>query len=410
MKKNALFPIFFVFFLDNFGFALVIPLLAPLLLNPEYGLLSKDVLVSTRNLLLGLLIAAYPFAQFFGAPLFGEFSDRFGRKKAFYFTISGILVGYLISGFSLLGSHFWLFFVSRLITGFFSGNLSICLAAISDMSPDAKERAKNFGLIATLAGVSWIIAMIVGGDVSDPQILHFFNPSLPFWITAFLSFLSLLAIGKLFKETHPFDSREIKFNFGQGIRHIILSFKLKQVRVFYLVHFLWLLGWVIAIQWFSGYSIERYHVSQERFTTVFIILGVVWSFGSSIINRILIQNYSLTTICLAGLLLISISFAIGFKAPTFEIFSLFYLISALIASFVWSNILNLISISASGEVQGKVMGVGQSMMAFAQVIGPIIAGVIATKELKYLFGYTALFVFVAFLILLIQQSFKRKKT
>ena len=169
------------------------------------------------------------------------------------------------------------------------------------------------------------------------------------------------------------------------------------------------MGWVVAIQWFSAYSIEKYHVTQAKVTTVFVLLGIVWTIGSSVINRILIQRYKIASICVAGLFLISVCFGIGFKSPTFEIFSVFYLLSSLIAAFVWSNIVNLISISASNEVQGKIMGVGQSMMSCSQILGPILAGLVAIYQLGDLFLYAALFVFVSFFLLLLRQVLMKKR-
>ncbi|MCK4934792.1 MAG: MFS transporter, partial [Simkaniaceae bacterium] len=182
--KTSLLPVYFVFFLDNFGFGLVFAIFGPLILNPEFGMLSPGMTAGERNIFLGILFAAFPLTQLFGAPIVGDIADRFGRKKAFYITILGTTLGYILSGAAITFHSYSFLFFSRLVTGFFAGNLSICLASIADLSPDEESRAKNYGMISTLGGVSWILSMLIGGFLSDPKALTFANPSIPFFLTA----------------------------------------------------------------------------------------------------------------------------------------------------------------------------------------------------------------------------------
>ncbi|MEI6531451.1 MAG: MFS transporter, partial [Chlamydiota bacterium] len=73
--------VFFTCFLDAFGIGLVFPLLSPLLLDPAQGFLPLLNSDSMRGALLGFALAAYAFAQFFSAPVFGTLSDHKGRRK-----------------------------------------------------------------------------------------------------------------------------------------------------------------------------------------------------------------------------------------------------------------------------------------------------------------------------------------
>jgi MFS family permease len=45
---------------------------------------------------IGLLLAAYPLAQFFGAPLLGSVSDRIGRKPVLLFSIVGTGASFVV--------------------------------------------------------------------------------------------------------------------------------------------------------------------------------------------------------------------------------------------------------------------------------------------------------------------------
>ncbi|MCB1085230.1 MAG: MFS transporter, partial [Chlamydiia bacterium] len=210
-SKLELLPIYFVLFIDNFGFAIIFATFGSLFIDPSYGFISSATPPVMRNIMLGVALALFPLGQFVGAPFLGDIADHFGRKRAFYITILGGVLGFLLSGLAIFLHSYTLLILTRLLTGFFSGNLSICLASIADLSPDEKTRAKNFSIIIITTGLSWMIAMLTGGYLSNPNLSKHFNPALPFFVTALLSFISFLTILVFYKETHA-GEKKIHFN------------------------------------------------------------------------------------------------------------------------------------------------------------------------------------------------------
>src|SRR3990172_8987729 len=93
--------ILFTFFVDNLGWSIVFPIFAPFFLDSQNLLFGSEVAISTRTTLLGVFLAAFPFAQFFGAPLLGELADKSGRKKALILSIFLTFIGYIICGWSI---------------------------------------------------------------------------------------------------------------------------------------------------------------------------------------------------------------------------------------------------------------------------------------------------------------------
>ncbi len=111
----------------------------------------------------GLLVAAYAVAQLATAPLWGRFSDRYGRRPA-------ILAGLVLSGLgfllfaasgaepvvSLLGTKIslWVLLLSRFAQGAGGGTIAVVQAYVSDSSTP-ENRAKVLGWVtaATSAGV-----------------------------------------------------------------------------------------------------------------------------------------------------------------------------------------------------------------------------------------------------------------
>lgn len=401
-------PVYFVFFLDNFGFSLVFTIFGPLLLNPEFGLLSSDVSVGMRNFLIGLLFAIFPFAQLFGAPIIGDLADHYGRRKTFVITIVGSIIGYVLSAIAILIHSYSLLLISRLLTGFVAGNLSLCLASIADLSPSEESRGRHYGFIAMTAGLSWVIAMITGGYLSDEHIYHVFNPALPFLIAGLLSMIALWSIFALFKETHPTQAKKLRFDFLRGCHNVITSFKIKEVRWLYLIYFLWVIGWGATIQWFTPFSMERFRISQIEIAWILVGFGLAWSIGGSLVNWFLLKHLSSRVVAKIALVITTL-FVIGSAVCyVYALFTWLYVLSAVFAGVAMSNILNLISLSAPGSMQGKVMGLSQSTMALGWIIGPILGGALADGlSIDTIYYFAALFLLGAFVLMLYDSLYSK---
>jgi DHA1 family tetracycline resistance protein-like MFS transporter len=373
--SRSLIPVFLTYFLDNFGLAIIYPIFTPLLLKSNISFLSTATAFFERTLTLGLLIASFPLAQFFGAPLIGQFSDRYGRKRSFYITILGTAIGYVLTALSISSPSLALLFMSRFITGLFAGNLTICLAAVADLSPDEHSRARNFGHISAIGGLSFILAILLGGLLSDPSLSHHFSPSFPFWMTAGLSFLNFGVMVLLFRETHPTQSRLTIHPF-KGVKYIKLGLESLSLRYLFVVNFFFKFGWVALMQFYPSFLISRYHYHIDQITFSLVLVGVIWSLANLFINKPLAERvYPPKTFfyCLLLLGLLSLIEMIHWSQVPFF---LFFYPAVACASLSWTNGLTSISLKASHEMQGSILGINQSVTSAASVFGSALGGVL----------------------------------
>jgi MFS transporter, DHA1 family, tetracycline resistance protein len=406
-RSKSLFTAFFVICLDNFGFGLVFVLFAPLLLDPSYGFFSTSVSFATKNLYLGILLAAFPLMQFFGAPLFGDFSDVYGRKKALYLTIIGTLIGYFFSGFAITVKDYYLLLLSRIITGFFAGNLSISLAIISDLSKNEKTRAKNLGYVTIVFGLTWPLAILAGGYLSDPSLYFLFSPQLPFWLAVILSCILLYAVKKLYQEPIKVKQK-VRIDFTKAIGNIIEAFQIKPMRIFLLILLLWTFSWMLAVQWYMPYAMEQFSISQELAASGLFIQGFFWLLGGSILKPYLLKRYNTLKIALLTFFCTSLFLAFSSFSYFFWPFSILYGFSAVFGAVSLSASLNLISLSASAHIQGKAMGMGQSMIALGSIFVPFMGGILGNTDIRLLYPISAIIMSLGFCLLL-KKNWEKKK-
>lgn len=397
MRKSSLFPIFLVYFLDTLSLAVVFPLFSSLILTTQFTIVPLSESLSTRTAMLGILNASFPLALLIGAPIMGDLSDNFGRKRTFLVTIFATIIANLISGTAIYFQNYSLLLVSRFLGGFFSSNLTLCLATISDISPNAKSRAKNFGSLTAIGGLSWVLAMIIGGDLSSRELNPNFSPTLPFWIVAAIGLFNLVILYFFFAETHPIRTRS-KLRFSPILHHIVHAYRTERLRPLFIVQFFLMFGWFFIFQWFSGYSVVYYHRLRDITAISLSVMGLFWMLGAAALNRFFIQRFPLKKIPLYCLLLVTLLlFLTSYLLQYWTLVALDCL-TALLVSLTTANLFSLISLNAPESVQGKIMGLSQSVVTVCLFAVPVVGSFTSLQNVSLYYRIAAFSALIAFVL------------
>lgn len=387
-----------VYFLDNFALAVVYPVFTPLFFgkNGYWTFLDSN----SRLLYLGMLIAAFPFAQFFGSPVIGSLADRFGRKKTFYCTLLGEITGFTLSGIAIALKAYPLLFFSRLLTGFFAGNFTVCLAVFADLYTSKRARFHGFGSLIAAGGLSFIIAISVGGLLSNHQLVTYFNPSYPFWFTAILSTINLVLVSIFFKETGVISS-------CKPLRHIIQICRnenYKNVRNLYLIYFLLMLAWMPALQFLSPLLWVDYKATSLDITSIFGCMGIIWLVSSAMLNRTLLEMLQAKRVMYWAMPLGAAGLVATTVPYTLTTFIVFISIATCGTALAWVNNLGLISTYTDPKQQGKVLGLNQSVGALAMMIGPFLSVFAGNHNLHLIYVISAISLLMSLLILYFKKT------
>lgn len=381
--RRSFLSVLFTFFIDNLGWSIVFPILAPLFLDTQAHFFAKHATFYERTILLGFFLAAFPLAQFFGSPLLGEWADRHGRKKALLVSLFLIFVGNLLTAWSIHIRHLPLLFIGRIVTGLFSGNLSVCMATIADLSPDEKAKVKNFGYLSVLGGFSFIFGAFLGGKLADPEISQLFNPAFPIWIASGLTFLNFLFVLFSFKETLLHKKRE-KIDFFESVHNIQMALKTENIKTFYIIYFLFLFAWSLLFQLLPVLVVEKFNFNASAISNLAVFMGICWTIGAGFVNKILVKYFSPKIILHFTLWAFSV-FCISVAFPTQLLWvGLILGGSLLIGGAAWPLCTGAISNLASKEIQGKILGISQSMQSLAMALSPIIGGLAYDKGGSFL--------------------------
>ncbi len=373
-KKVSMFTLFSTIFLDNLGFSIVIPVIAPLFFDPHASIFPDNYSFAIRSIILGFLIAAHSIAQFFGAPILGGLSDRIGRKKVLLISLAGSAISYLIFGFGIAINNIFLLFLSRIISGFSGGNTSTVMSAIADIS-DKKHKASNFSMIGTAFALGFIIGPYIGGRLSDPNTISWFNYSTPFWFVFVLTILNLLLTAWKFHETIKVKINK-KINVFTGLKDIHTAFKLVHFRTIFFIIFLLVFGFSFFTQFFQVFLLHKFNYSQTQIGDLFAYTSVWIALGQIFINRPLSKRFNPQKVLYFSIILLSISL-MTILIPN-KAYILFFILPfvAVLQGIAHSNSNALVSNISHENSQGEILGISQSVQSVAYAIPPIISGFI----------------------------------
>ena len=395
LRKNLhLLPLLLTVFIDSLGFGLVMPLLAPLLMDPSSSFLSETTSIESRGWIFSFVIASYCIGQFFGSPILGAISDRLGRKKILMATIVFGFAGYVLGAisvgfFSVIG-----LFVARVMAGVAAGNYPIAQSYIADET-EGKNKAKTFGLLGMAWGTGFVIGPYVGGKCVDESVCSLFNWSTPFWIAALLCLANLILV-ILFLKDSSFVPKIRKISLTAGFIDVKKAFQHPKLRVLFQVMFIFCFGWGFFIEFSPFFLIRKLNFSVGDIANFFALVGLWVAVCQGILIRPLLKRFSSQALLACALLGFSVLlFATSFVKTSFQIF-MFLPFLAFVESLIFPSASSMISNHTPKENQGEILGIYNSLQWAAIGITPLFSGSFIIKFPSLPFTVSSFCMFLAF--------------
>jgi DHA1 family tetracycline resistance protein-like MFS transporter len=146
--RSPLPTLFLTAFIDLLGFGLTIPLLP--FYAQRYGASALQV---------SLLFASFSLMGFLFVPVWGELSDRVGRRPVLLTSILATAGSMLLLAFA---DSYPLLLLSRILQGIMTANLSTIQAYIADVTKP-EDRGRAMGMIGAAFGLGFILGPFFGG-------------------------------------------------------------------------------------------------------------------------------------------------------------------------------------------------------------------------------------------------------
>ena len=388
LVRNRLVLLFGFVFIDLLGYSLFLPLL------PFY---VADL--GGTPALVGVLVASNALAQFFGGPIIGRLSDRFGRRPLLILSISGTLASFLLLGLSeplgalLAGlspesisvgaGALLMLFVSRILDGLLGGDVALARAYITDVT-DEQNRAKGLGLIGAAFGMGFIIGPAMGGTLAnwDYAVSAFAAAGLsryavPAFVAVLLSALNLLAVVLLLPESLPPNRREELASSPRSAFNARCLWKcISRPRFGTLlrVRFLYSVAFTIFTANFALYAQYQLRLTDRATSYILTYVGILVVLVQGIAIGRLSARYTERRLIFVGVSILGMTLLAWALVP-----SLWPLMLVLTAFPLAGGVLNTVTNSAItksvyAEEVGGALGLSSSLDSMARVIAPAMGG------------------------------------
>ena len=355
VRKAAVNFIFITLLIDVIGFGIIIPVLPDLLSE------MMDIGINDASKFGGYLLFAFAIPQFLFSPLFGNLSDRYGRRPIILLSLFGFTIDYLL--LALAPSYWWLV-LGRIIAGFFGASHTTAAAYIADISTD-KDRSKNFGMIGAAFGMGFIIGPLIGG------VLGTFGLRLPFYVAAALTFLNFLYGYFILPESLSLENRrQFKWRDANPLTTLVKLSRYKQIGVLFIAYFLLYLGSHAVQSNWTYFTMYRFEWSQWMVGISLAVVGVLVGVVQAVLaqraadkfglNRSIIWGFALYT---TGMLLFA------FANASWMMFV--FLVPYCLGGIASPNLLALMTSQVPENQQGELQGGLTSLASITTIIGPV---------------------------------------
>jgi DHA1 family tetracycline resistance protein-like MFS transporter len=343
-----LLPILGITFIDILGFSILIPLM-PYYVK-HFG--APDIVV-------GALFATFALCQFIGGPVWGNVSDRIGRKTVLIVSQIGATIGWTVLAFA---PSIGIVFLARIIEGFSGGNISVTQAYVSDLvEPEKRGRAFSYIGAAFSAG-------LVFGPLAGGYLVGKYGYSTPFLLAAGLQVVTLIVTILVLPESRkPSDEKPATL---ADIKLSLADKRIAPVMWQKLVFSLGLYGWFSVFTLVLARQFGFDATGSSYFFTAFGLASIIFQVG--IVGR-MTDKLGDRRSSNIGFVALLIGFGVIPFAHTIAMAAIMVIFFSLGLSLVNATIPALLSANAPDNMRGTVLGAASSLESASGIFMPVLS-------------------------------------
>lgn len=364
MKNSRMIIVMAILMITFIGFGIIIPVMPEIIQKAD---------PTGAELHTGRMLALYSAVSFLLSPLWGNLSDRVGRRKIILTGLIGFSVSFLL--FGLAGESLMMMYISRALGGLFSGAVaSVIVAYVADITPP-EQRTKGMGLVGMSIGLGFTIGPGVGGLLSVVSL------NMPFFAAAIFTLLTFVMAFIKLQESLPPDQRK-KASEKAVSRWKAFQGPLKYLYVLAFFVTFTLAGLEATLQFFG---MRRFDVTPRQVGLLFFVVGLVGALVQGGVVRRMIKKGQEPLFISAGL----IFSAVGFFMLIFA-HSLWWTVLSLVVFGIGNSLIRPCVTSLITQKttvgQGVASGLSSSMDSFGRILGPLLGSILFTYEIGYELG------------------------
>ncbi len=345
-RKRAMLALFLTIFISLIGFGIIIPLL------PAYG---QNMGATPWEI--GWLFASYSLAQLISGPMWGDLSDRYGRRPILMISLFGTVVSFIMLA---KAQTLTMLFVSRILDGLSGGNISAARAYIADITTP-ENRARSFGVIGVAFGLGFILGPALGG------LTYQISLAAPAWVAALLTLVAMGVTYVWLPETRH-DPHAHRPPFWTSLFSVLAHPAMAYLMI---VDFLIWSALSVYQTTFPLFADRRFHWSPTHIGLVLAGVGFIGALTQGMFVGRLVKQLGEKRVMLLGLTLGALSLVAASLSMNPVVFLLFLAPAVVASGLISPSLIAMISQASRADEQGRVQGVASAIEGLGRAVGPV---------------------------------------
>ncbi len=353
---RKLFILIITAFVDMVGLLMVLPLMP--FYAREFG---------AGSLMVTVMVVSFTAAQLLSAPLWGRFSDRYGRRPALLVGLGAAAVAYIVFAYA---TSLWLLLLSRVIQGAGGGTVGVIQAYVADAT-EPQNRAKALGWLS--AATNFGVAL--GPPLGSLALLG--GRSGPGLLAAALCIINIVFAWRFLTESRDMeDARNSTKKPGASraaLMRVISHGREPGPRL------IWI--YAIAMGAFSAitaimplFLADRFGIGEDRVWIFFTYIGIISVITRAGVLGWAVDRFGEGRLSRLGLVLLATGLASFPFVHNYALLAIGIALLPLGTAFTFPCVTSLLSrVIPSGE-RGLYMGVQQTYGGISRVVIPLWAG------------------------------------
>ncbi len=357
-NRRALTLLFLTMFIVMLGFGVILPIL------PFY---AKNMGASATTL--GLLFSVYSFIQFLFSPIWGQVSDRVGRKPPLLIGLLGFSLSFFLFG---LSTELWMLFAARILGGMLSAAaLPTVMAYIADTT-DEEHRGSGMGILGAAMGLGVTIGPVIGGFLGQysQQLPFFFSAGVGLTVAIVMFFILPESLSPETRKTAAKSTRP-----GLGLRNIATALSGP-------------LGFIMILAFLASFASANLEATFALFAQaglgfgaremgfIFGAMGITMALTQGLLVGPTINRWGEPRMIQIGLIVSGIGYILLLFAVDLPTMIAIMVIMGVGNAAMRPATNSLVSKRTPPSEQGNMMGIVNSYNSLGRIFGPLVGGIL----------------------------------
>lgn len=358
--RGRLLVLFVTAFVDMVGLTMIMPLL------PFYA-----ERLGASATLVGILIAAFSLAQLVVAPVWGRFSDRYGRRPA---ILAGLLVTAMAYVLFAFAGSLVLLLLSRLLQGVGGGTIGVIQAYVADSSA-VDRRTKSLGSLSAVTSLG-----AVAGPAFGSLMIELGGRQAPGLAAAALAALVAIFAWRFLGETRlPTTSGGFTAITGRSaLSRVLTHWREPASRL------IWI--YAVAIGAFYGTGqiaplllSQRFGITERNIGFFIMYLGGMGVLIRSLVLGPAVDRLGEPRLSRLGIVLLAIGLGTTGFARSYVLLGVGFTCMPLGTAFLFPCVTGMLSRVVAARHRGLYMGVQHTFGGVSRVAFPVAAGLVMDR-------------------------------